>query len=108
MTEENFTLQEMMETREIIEDNFQRANYKYQMLQRENYIVSFSSIKSCNCYDVWINKTTGSYTIESEHGNIKYEGYLHVELRDATSEQLNNYALNITDLYYEWSDKINS
>ena len=108
MNEENFTLQEVMDTVAIAEDIFQRAEYKHETLLRENYIVSFSSIRSCNCYDVWINKVTGYYAIESEFGNIKYEGYLDVDLKDATSEQLNNYALNITDLYYEWSNKINS
>ena len=108
MTEETITFEEMMEVGAIIEDTFQRANYKYEMLRRGNYIVSFSSMKSCNCYDLWINKTTGYYAIESEFGNIKYEGYLDVDVRDATTKQLNNYALNITDLYYEWSNKINS
>ena len=72
------------------------------------YITSFSSTKSCNSYDLSINLKTGYYQIESFFGNLKYEGWLHSELRGCTNEELNQYALNITDLYYEWSNKINS
>jgi len=72
------------------------------------FITNFSSMHSCNEYSLWINKKTGYYYIETKFGTIKYEGYLDVDLRDSTTEQLNNYALNITDLYYEWSNKVNS
>ena len=72
------------------------------------YILSFSSAESCNSYDLSINLKTGYYQIESFFGYLKYEGWLHSELKGCTDEELNNYALNITDLYYEWSNKVNS
>ena len=66
------------------------------------YLVSFSSIKSCLSYDIALNLNTGYYQIETYSGVVKYEGYLHTDLRECSDYQLNSYAGAIIWNYLSW------
>ena len=61
----------------------------------KTYNINFSSIQSCNTYNVYINKITGYYELESSYGNIKDSGFLFIDIIDCNYNQLNNYAFNI-------------
>ena len=79
-------------------------------MSKELYYTHFSSISSCNSYDIFINLNSGYYQIESQYGNLKFEGCLAVcgDLRNANHSELNNYAYNVITEFYDWSDKIHN
>ena len=66
------------------------------------YITSFSSVRSCLSYHIALTLNTGYYQIETYSGVVKYEGYLHTNLRECSDYQLNSYAGAIINNYLNW------
>ena len=70
----------------------------------KHYKITFSSLHSLNIYEFSLNLSSGYYQIISEYGNLKYEGFTLFGPRNLN---YNNFAYNIINEFYEWSNKIN-
>ena len=70
---------------------------------KKHYSTKFRSLKSLNEYEFNLNLSSGYYQINSEWGNLKYEGFTLFEPRNLN---YNNFASNIINEFYDWSNKI--